>query len=156
MGAERRVIVLNGPNLNLLGEREPGLYGATTLAGITEEVRAATERIGWAAEFVQSNHEGALIDAVQDSRGRVDGLIINAGGLTHTSVALRDALATVTAPVIEVHITNIHAREPFRHHSYISPVASAVIIGAGAHGYLLALAHLQHLSAGGDLSAAAV
>ena len=139
MGAERRVIVLNGPNLNLLGEREPGLYGATTLAGITEEVRAAAERIGWAAEFVQSNHEGALIDAVQDSRGRVDGLIINAGGLTHTSVALRDALATVTAPVIEVHITNIHAREEYRRQSVIAPAAVGQIAGFGTASYLLAL-----------------
>jgi len=140
------VLVLNGPNLNLLGEREPGLYGTTSLAAVEADLTALAAELGWIAEFLQSNHEGALIDAVHGSRGRVAGVVINAGGLTHTSVALRDALATSPAPVIEVHVTNIHAREQFRHHSYLSAVSAAVIVGAGVHGYQLALRHLDHLA----------
>jgi 3-dehydroquinate dehydratase II len=139
-------LVLNGPNLNLLGEREPALYGATTLRQIEADLRRLGDELGWSLEFVQSNHEGALIDAVHDARARVAGMIVNAGALTHTSVALRDALAAVVAPVIEVHITNVHAREEFRHHSYLSAIATTIIVGAGAHGYELALRHLGRLT----------
>ena len=138
----RRVLILNGPNLNLLGTREPDVYGTATLADVERLATDAAAARGWTAECVQSNHEGELIDAVHAARGTADAIIINPGGYSHTSVALRDALSGVALPVVEVHITNIHRREEFRHHSYISGVADAVIAGAGITGYRLAVEYL--------------
>ena len=133
------VLVLNGPNLNLLGTREPQLYGATTLAELEATLRADGAAAGLTVECFQSNHEGALIDRIHAARGSVDWIVINPGGLTHTSVALRDALAGVAIPFVEVHISNVHAREPFRHHSYLSGIATGVIAGLGVFGYRAAL-----------------
>jgi 3-dehydroquinate dehydratase-2 len=134
-----RVLVLNGPNLNLLGEREPHLYGSATLDAIMEQVRqhAATRQIE--IEHLQSNHEGALIDALHQARGRIHGIILNAGALTHTSYALRDAIAALQIPTVEVHLTNIYAREEFRRHSVIAPVCVGQISGFGSLSYLLAV-----------------
>ncbi|TJY69845.1 type II 3-dehydroquinate dehydratase [Arthrobacter sp. CAU 1506] len=143
--ASRRVLVLNGPNLNLLGTREPQVYGTATLADVEKLATEAATAHGWTAECVQSNHEGALIDAVHAARDTADAIIINPGGYSHTSVALRDALSGVALPVVEVHITNIHKREQFRHHSYISGVADAVIAGAGITGYRLAVEYLAEV-----------
>lgn len=146
--ARRRLLVLNGPNLNLLGTREPHLYGSETLDDVEALVAARAEDLGFGIDFFQSNHEGALIDRLHQGRGRNPGVILNPAGFTHTSVALRDAIAAVQVPTVEVHITNIHAREAFRSHSYISPVALAVIAGAGVHGYSLAVDVLaRHLDA---------
>ena len=131
--------LLNGPNLNLLGVRDPLRYGATSLSSITEQLTTTASARGVTLEHYQSNSEGALIDTIQEGRSRWAGLIINPGGYTHTSIALRDALEILTVPIIEVHLSNIHAREPFRHHSYISPLARGVIVGLGARGYRLAL-----------------
>ena len=143
-----RILVLHGPNLNLLGTREPQLYGHDTLAQIdTDLARIATEA-GAELQSQQSNHEGVLIDRIHAAR--LDGtrfIIINPGGLTHTSVALRDALAGVALPFIEVHISNVHKREPFRHHSFLSEIATGVIVGLGVNGYRLALAHALTLRA---------
>lgn len=133
------VLVLNGPNLNLLGTREPHVYGATTLAELEATLRADGAAAGLAVECFQSNHEGALIDRIHAARGQADWIVINPGGLTHTSVALRDALAGVAIPFVEVHISNVHAREPFRHHSYLSGIATGVIAGLGVFGYRAAL-----------------
>ena len=137
------ILVLHGPNLNLLGTREPHLYGHDTLPQIDAElVRIATDA-GATLQSLQSNHEGVLIDRIQAAR--LDGthfIIINAGGLTHTSVSLRDALAAVALPFIEVHVSNVHRREAFRHHSYLSEIATGVIVGLGANGYRLALSHV--------------
>ena len=136
------ILVINGPNLNLLGLREPAVYGATSLPMIEAELQQMAADAGVALQCFQSNHEGALIDRIHAAR--TDGtryLIINPGGLTHTSVALRDALAGVALPFIEVHISNVHAREAFRHHSYLSPIAVGVICGLGVAGYRLALQH---------------
>jgi 3-dehydroquinate dehydratase-2 len=136
------LLVLNGPNLNLLGTREPEVYGRTTLPMIEAELQQIAADAGVALQCFQSNHEGALIDRIQAARG--DGtrfIVINPGGLTHTSVALRDALAGVALPFIEVHISNVHAREAFRRHSYLSEIAVGVICGLGVDGYRLALRH---------------
>ncbi len=138
--AERgTLLILNGPNLNLLGTREPEIYGQTTLADVEHLAAAAAEAAGFTATCLQSNHEGALLDAIHAARGTAVGIIINAGAYTHTSVALRDALAAVELPAVEVHISNVHQREEFRHQSYLSPVCTAVIVGAGIHGYELAV-----------------
>jgi 3-dehydroquinate dehydratase II len=138
-----KILVLNGPNLNLLGTREPQVYGHTTLADVEALMsQLATER-GVAAECFQSNHEGALIDRIHAARAQGVGyIVINPGGLTHTSVALRDALAGVAIPFIEVHISNVHRREEFRHHSYLSGIAEAVLCGFGTDGYAMALNHV--------------
>lgn len=134
------ILVLNGPNLNLLGTREPGIYGTATLADIERQVTAAAAAKGHALQHFQSNHEGALLDRIHQAGGDGTGFIlINPGALTHTSVALRDALLGVGIPFIEVHLSNVFAREPFRQHSYLSDVAVGVISGLGPQGYLLAL-----------------
>lgn len=140
------ILVLNGPNLNLLGQREPEVYGTTTLADIDAMCHAHADHKGFTVDFVQSNHEGALVDAIHTARGVHDGIILNAGAYTHTSIALHDAIAGTQVPTIELHLSNIHARESFRHHSYIAPVAVGMICGFGAMGYTLALdALLEHL-----------
>jgi 3-dehydroquinate dehydratase II len=133
------ILVLNGPNLNLLGRREPEVYGATPLAAIEEELREAFPDVRF--RFVQSNHEGELIDAVQAANGFA-GIVVNAGGYTHTSVALRDALAASGVPAVEVHLSNVHAREPFRHRSLLAAVCEGQVTGLGPMGYLLAVRYL--------------
>lgn len=133
------VLVINGPNLNLLGIREPGLYGQDTLSAIEAQAAERASVHSIQPEFHQSNHEGDLVDLIQSARGKAKGIILNPGAYTHTSVAIRDAISAVGVPTVEVHITNVHAREDFRHKSFVSPVALAVIAGAGLHGYLFAL-----------------
>lgn len=136
----KKILVLHGPNLNLLGTREPEIYGHETLADINRRLTGLGKAAGVAVICFQSNHEGALIDRVQSAaKQRVASIIINPAGFTHTSVALRDALAGVAIPFIEVHLSNIHAREPFRSHSYFSDLAAGTICGLGSHGYELAL-----------------
>ena len=133
------ILVLNGPNLNLLGLREPEIYGTTTLADVEEMCRAHAEKKSYLISFMQSNHEGALVDAIHAARGVHDGVVLNAGAYTHSSIALHDSIAGTAIPTIELHLSNIHARERFRHHSYIAPVAVGLICGFGAAGYILAL-----------------
>lgn len=135
----KNILLLNGPNLNLLGTREPEVYGRTTLDDVVAAAAAQAQKAGATFSHLQSNHEGVLIDRIHDARGQVDAIIINPGGLTHTSIALRDALAGVAIPFIEVHISNVHARETFRHHSYLSAIATGVICGLGVDGYRAAL-----------------
>lgn len=138
------ILVFNGPNLNLLGTREPQVYGSATLADVEQLCRDAATGLGVQVQCRQSNHEGVLIDWIHEAgrehaAGRVIGVVLNAGAYTHTSVALHDAIKGAGVPVIEVHISNVHAREAFRHHSYLSPVASGVVVGFGIHGYALAM-----------------
>ena len=133
------IAVLNGPNLNLLGQREPEVYGRTTLAEIEKMVRDAARSHGTDIEWFQTNHEGELVDAVQGRRGRVDGALVNAAALTHTSLALRDAMLAVRVPFVELHLSNIFAREPERRHSVIADLALGLVTGFGAQSYLLAL-----------------
>lgn len=140
------IYVLNGPNLNLLGTREPELYGSATLADVEKLCRTTAQRFGLTVEFRQSNHEGEIVDWIQQARAdAAAGLILNPAGYTTTSIAILDALYTLKAPVIEVHITNIHARESFRRHSYVSLAARAVVCGFGIEGYALAIAGLASL-----------
>ncbi|MBK9137504.1 MAG: type II 3-dehydroquinate dehydratase [Verrucomicrobia bacterium] len=134
-----KVLFLNGPNLNLLGTREPEVYGRQTLADIEREVRARALARGIEVDFRQSNHEGELVDWIQQARGSADVLVLNAAAYTHTSVALRDAIVAAAVPAIEIHLSNIHAREEFRHRSLVAPVCRGVICGFGAGSYLLAL-----------------
>jgi len=141
----RIVYVLNGPNLNLLGNRQPHIYGHETLADIEAECRRVGAELGLEIEFHQSNAEHRIIDWIHESRERAAGIVINPAAFTHTSVAILDALNTCEFPIIEVHISNVHRREPFRHHSYISSVASGVIAGFGTQGYTLALQRLARL-----------
>ncbi|MBC9956596.1 type II 3-dehydroquinate dehydratase [Yimella sp. cx-51] len=141
------LLVLNGPNLNLLGHRDPAQYGSTTLVDIEKAVRSRAEQHGMDVDFRQSNYEGELVSWIQEARTSAAGVVINPAAYTHTSVAIRDALEILDCPVVEVHLSNIHAREEFRHHSYVSAVATGVIAGLGAHGYLLAVAAFAALKA---------
>jgi 3-dehydroquinate dehydratase II len=141
----RTIFVLNGPNLNLLGQREPEIYGRSTLADVEALCRARAERHGLAITFRQSNHEGDIVDWLQEARQQAAGVIINPAGFTTSSVAILDTILTLAIPVIEVHITNIHAREEFRRHSYVSKVAKAVVCGFGIEGYGLAIDGLAAL-----------
>lgn len=139
------ILLLNGPNLNLLGTREPEVYGATTLTSIEASLRSAAAEMGHSLECLQSNSEAALVDRVQAAAGNVDFILINPGAFTHTSLALRDALLAVNIPFIEIHISNVYAREEFRRQSYFSDVAAGVIAGLGPQGYLLALQAADHI-----------
>lgn len=141
----KQLLLVNGPNLNLLGDREPGVYGSETLTDVVDLVTRTAESLGLVVRDVQSNHEGELIDAIHLARKDCAAILINPGGFTHTSVALRDALTAVDLPVAEVHISNVFAREEFRHRSFISPIAEFVITGAGVQGYELAVRRLATL-----------
>jgi 3-dehydroquinate dehydratase-2 len=147
VSTSKRLLLVNGPNLNLLGTREPEVYGHDTLADVEALVAATAAESGLEVRAVQSNHEGVLIDAIQAARDDCAGVVINPGAFTHTSVALRDALLAAGLPVAEVHLSNVHRREPFRHHSYVSDIAEVVIVGAGVHGYSYAVQHLARLLA---------
>lgn len=135
-----KILFLNGPNLNLLGQREPGVYGTTTLAEIEAQVRLRASAAGAEVDFRQSNHEGELVTWIQQARGQSDVIVLNAAAYTHTSVAIRDAISSVAVPTLEIHLSNIHAREEFRHRSLIAPVCVGVIAGFGVNSYLLAVA----------------
>ncbi len=144
MPTTRRVLLLNGPNLNLLGTREPQVYGSATLDELVQRVEAFAQAHGIEVRHLQSNHEGALIDAIHEARAWAHGIILNAGAYTHTSVALRDAIAGVGIPTVEVHLSNIHARESFRHTSLIAPICIGQISGFGVYSYLLAVQALVY------------
>ncbi len=134
-----RILLINGPNLNLLGQREPGIYGSTTLQAIEADLQVKSKELGLELECFQSNFEGALVETVQQAIGQFDGILINAGAYTHTSIALRDALISCSIPYVELHLSNTHSREPFRHQSYISDRAIGVVSGFGAMSYTLAM-----------------
>jgi 3-dehydroquinate dehydratase-2 len=142
---EKKFLVINGPNLNMLGTRQPEIYGSMTLEQIHERLRERASQLGMSVECFQSNHEGVLIDFIQAHAEKSAGIIINAGAFTHYSIALRDALAAVHVPIIEVHLSNIYAREEFRHHSLIAAIARGHIVGLGWRGYLLALEALTDM-----------
>ncbi len=145
MSAQRRILLVNGPNLNLLGTREPEVYGFATLADVERITKDAAAAAGFEVRSIQSNHEGVLIDAIHAAREDCAGIVINPGGLTHTSVALRDALTGVSLPFAEVHVTDVHAREEFRHFSYLADVAAVRVIGEGVDGYANAVRQLTAL-----------
>ena len=140
-----KIIIINGPNLNLLGEREQSQYGSTTFAQLKENCLKESKKIGIELEFAQSNIEGKLVDLIQDARNKYDGMIINAAGFTHTSVAIRDALDLFKKPIIELHISNIYKREEFRHKSLISDIATGGIFGLGVEGYILAIISIEKI-----------
>ena len=139
----KKVMVINGPNMNLLGVREKNIYGEDSLESINRWLREEGEKMGLELEFFQSNHEGALVDALHEARTRCDGVVINAAAYTHTSVALRDAISAIRLPCVEVHLSNVHAREEFRHRSYIGPVCVGSVSGFGRYSYLMALYGLR-------------
>jgi 3-dehydroquinate dehydratase-2 len=141
----KRILVIHGPNLNLLGTREKAVYGTVTLAEVDAAMQALAKELGLSLEIVQSNHEGEIVSAIQGAMGKADGLVINPGAYTHTSVAIRDSIAGTGIPCVEVHLSNIHAREEFRHHSFIAPVAKGQIAGFGLQSYLLGLRALASL-----------
>lgn len=145
MPSAPKVLVANGPNLNLLGQREPAVYGRTSLADVEKSCRRHGRNLGLGVDFRQSNHEGELVTWIQEARAGHAAIVINAGAFSHTSVAILDALQVFEKPIIEVHLSNIYRREPFRHHSYVSSAARGVICGLGATGYLLALTALAEL-----------
>ena len=146
MSEPQRILVIHGPNLNLLGSREPDIYGTTTLEQINGDLSSAAKEWGAELEFFQSNYEGALVDRIQESQSWADGILINPGGLTHTSVTLRDALVATELPIVEVHLSNIFARDEFRQNSFVAPIALGVVSGFGPMGYGLGLnALLEHL-----------
>jgi 3-dehydroquinate dehydratase-2 len=146
MSEPHRILVIHGPNLNLLGSREPDIYGTTTLEEINGDLSSAAKEWGAEVEFFQSNYEGALVDRIQEAQSWADGILINPGGLTHTSVSLRDALTATELPIVEVHLSNIFAREEFRQNSFVSPIALGIVSGFGPMGYGLGLnALLEHL-----------
>lgn len=142
----KKVLIINGPNLNMLGLREPTIYGSQTLKDIEASLREKAQALGLSCECFQSNHEGELIDCIHSARQQYNFIIINAGAYTHTSIAIRDALSAAEVPFIEVHLSNVHARESFRHHSYLSDLAVAVICGLGVHGYYAALDYVSQSS----------
>ena len=137
----KNILVLNGPNLNMLGKREASIYGAKTYEALCADITDEAAKLGVSVNIIQSNHEGELVDAIHEAQGKVDCVIINPAAFTHTSVAIRDALLAVSIPVIEVHISNIFAREEFRHHSFVSDIARAVLTGFGTEGYRMALGY---------------
>lgn len=142
----KAIFVLNGPNLNMLGKREPGIYGGKTLKDIENDCIAAGNELGFSIECFQSNHEGVLVDRLHEANDRAIGVVINPGAYGHTSIALHDAIRAITVPVVEVHISNIHAREEFRHKSMIAPAAKGMICGLGPYGYVLALHALRDIT----------
>lgn len=140
------LLILNGPNLNLLGTRQPEIYGRTTLSDVERMSREHASKLGIEIDFQQTNHEGALVDLIHDAKGKHDGIVLNAGAYTHTSIALLDAISGVEIPTIELHLSNVHARETFRHTSYIAKAALGLICGFGPHGYILSIdALVAHL-----------
>ncbi len=144
--AQKSVLVLNGPNLNMLGLRQPEIYGTMSLSDLDRICVEAAKDAGWTADCRQSNMEGELVGWIHEARTAFDGIVINAGAYTHTSVALRDAISAAETPTIEVHLSNIHKRESFRHHSYLTPVAVGMICGLGAHGYVLGIQALARMA----------
>lgn len=139
------ILVLNGPNLNMLGVRQPEIYGNESLSDIEKTCRAKASKLGLEIDFRQSNYEGELVTLIQEARGKMAGIVVNAAAYTHTSIAILDALSLVEMPIIEIHLSNIYARDSFRHHSYISAIANGVICGLGSHSYLLALEALKRI-----------
>ena len=148
MATSPTILILNGPNLNMLGVRQPEIYGRETLGDIETACRERAAELNVELDFRQSNHEGELVDWIQEARGAADGIIINAAALSHTSIAVLDALLSCELPVVEVHLSNIYSRDPFRHHSYVSKAARGIICGFGGAGYLLALNALNNIIAG--------
>ncbi|MCA6072440.1 MAG: type II 3-dehydroquinate dehydratase [Endomicrobium sp.] len=142
----KKILIVNGPNINILGAREPEIYGNITLAEIEKELSLLAKKLNVEVDFFQSNHEGEIIDKIQSSVNTVSGIIINPAAFTHTSIAIRDALSSVSTPTIEVHISNIYAREEFRHKSYVAPIALGQIAGLGTDGYIFALKKLASLA----------
>ena len=145
MRVTKSIFILNGPNLNLLGKRQPEIYGHETLADVEARCRSVGDELALTVEFRQSNAEHQLVDWIQEAREAAAGIIINPAAYSHTSIAILDALKACECPILEVHISNIHRREPFRHHSYVSQAATGVVAGFGTHGYVLALRHMAHL-----------